>query len=397
MKTDCKNKYILLFALTYMVSYLTRVNYGAVISAMETSTGFPKPDLSLAVTGSFITYGVGQIVSGMLGDRFSPKKLVLIGLGLTTAMNLILPFCGAPWLMTAVWSVNGFAQALIWPPIVRLMVALYSGDTYSKGIVRISWGSCIGSILVYLTAPLLISWVSWKGVFFAACGCGLGMMVLWQAACPDIQGATRSKVEVGQTGNGKFFSPVFCTVLLALVLVGALRDGVTTWTPSLISESFQLGDGAGILSGAVLPIFGLVCYELVSALYRKQLKNPLVCAGVMYALGVISSGLLAVLLGRSPVGTVLSVAVLNGSMHGANLMLTGMVPSFYGKTGRVSTVAGVLNAFVYVGSAASTYGIALLAEGLGWSAVVLVWLALAALGTGVCLSFAKPWQKSVEP
>ncbi len=395
MKKANQSKYILLFALTYLVSYLTRVNYSAVIPAMETTTGLLKSELSLAVTGSFVTYGLGQVVSGILGDRFSPKKLVLVGLGLTTAMNLLLPFCGAPWQMTAVWSVNGFAQAMIWPPIVRLMVALYSGDTYSKGIVRISWGSCIGTILVYLTAPLVILWAGWKGVFFTAAACGLGMIALWQGVCPDIQGKARPRTEAGQSGSAKFLTPIFCAVLLALVLVGALRDGVTTWTPSLISESFQLDNAAGILSGAVLPVFGLVCYELVSALYRRLLKNPLVCAGCMFALGVISSGLLALLLGRSPVATVLSVALLNGSMHGASLMLTGMVPAYYGRSGKVSTVAGVLNAFVYVGSAISTYGIALLAESWGWSAVVLVWLALAALGTGVCLCFAKAWQKSV--
>ena len=64
----------LLFSVTYMVSYLTRINYGAVIVAMETATGFSQSLLSLAVTGSFITYGVGQIISGVLGDKFSPKK-----------------------------------------------------------------------------------------------------------------------------------------------------------------------------------------------------------------------------------------------------------------------------------------------------------------------------------
>lgn len=42
-------KPVLLFSAAYMVSYLTRINFGAVISEIAASTGFTKPDLSLAV------------------------------------------------------------------------------------------------------------------------------------------------------------------------------------------------------------------------------------------------------------------------------------------------------------------------------------------------------------
>ena len=80
--TDKKrvNRLIILFMVTYMVSYLTRINYGAVLLDMVKSTGFTKDLLSLAVTGSFVTYGVGQIISGFIGDKIEPKKLIFIGL-----------------------------------------------------------------------------------------------------------------------------------------------------------------------------------------------------------------------------------------------------------------------------------------------------------------------------
>lgn len=63
----------LLFFLTYMVSYITRTNYGAIIAEMEVATDMSRELLSMALTGSFITYGIGQIISGIIGDRFSPK------------------------------------------------------------------------------------------------------------------------------------------------------------------------------------------------------------------------------------------------------------------------------------------------------------------------------------
>ena len=67
-------KLALLLGSVYMISYITRINYGAIISEMVSDTGYSKSMLSMALTGSFITYGVGQIISGILGDKFSPKK-----------------------------------------------------------------------------------------------------------------------------------------------------------------------------------------------------------------------------------------------------------------------------------------------------------------------------------
>ena len=154
------NQIIFIFACCYMVSYITRINFGAVILEMVTDTGISKSLLSLSVTGSFITYGAGQIVSGICGDKFSPKRLLLLGLGVTTVMNLLIPLCPNAYAMLCVWCVNGFAQAFMWPPMVRMMASIFSPEDYSRSIVRVNWGASIGTILVYLIAPVLISFFS---------------------------------------------------------------------------------------------------------------------------------------------------------------------------------------------------------------------------------------------
>ena len=51
----------LLLSLTYMISYITRVSYGTVISEIEKNTHIAKSLLAHGLTGSFITYGAGQI------------------------------------------------------------------------------------------------------------------------------------------------------------------------------------------------------------------------------------------------------------------------------------------------------------------------------------------------
>ena len=156
--TDKKsvNKYAILFMFTYFVSYLTRINFAAIIAEIEKADGISNTILGLAVSGSSIFYGAGQLLSGYMGDRFQPKKLIGYGLILTTITNCLIPLAPTPYLMIVIWCINGLIQAFMWPPLVRLMGSLFNRDDYSRACVIVSWGSSMGTILIYLISPAII-------------------------------------------------------------------------------------------------------------------------------------------------------------------------------------------------------------------------------------------------
>ena len=93
MKRITAKKVGIFLMFTYFISYITRINYGAVIVEMVRSTGFSKSELSLAVTASFFTYGLGQIICGWLGDRFQPRTMIFMGLVITSCINISMIFC----------------------------------------------------------------------------------------------------------------------------------------------------------------------------------------------------------------------------------------------------------------------------------------------------------------
>lgn len=387
---------IFLFSLCYMVSYMTRINYGAVLAEMEAATSFSRSLLSMAVTGSFITYGAGQIITGIFGDRLSPKKLVTFGLCVTVGMNLLIPICPNPYAMLAVWCVNGFAQSFMWPPLVRLMTEYFPGDIYKKATVRVAWGSSVGTIAVYLLAPVIISLLGWRWVFVFSAAAGACMILVWNLAVPDPGKPERTAAKTSGGGMAAFLSPVVLSVLLAIVLQGMLRDGVTTWMPSYICETFKLSSEISILTGVILPIFSILSLQAASSLYRRRFQNPLSCAGVIFGIGALSALALWLFSDTAAAFSVFFSALLSGCMHGVNLMLVCMLPAYFARYGSVSTASGLINSCTYVGSAISTYGIALLSDARGWSFTIALWLVIAALGTGICLLAAKPWQKKFE-
>ena len=164
--------------------------------------------------------------------------------------------------------------------------------------------------------------------------------------------------------------------------------------PSYISETYSLGNEISILTGVLLPLFSIACFQAGTHMYRRIFTNPMVCAGVFFGVGAGSALALCLFTGSNAAFSVIFSALLTGCMHGVNLILVCMLPPFFERYGRVSTMSGILNSFTYIGSAVSTYGIAVLSESFGWTFTLIIWLSIALLGTVICFALAKPWKKS---
>ena len=124
--------------------------------------------------------------------------------------------------------------------------------------------------------------------------------------------------------------------------------------------------------------------------------NPILCAGIFFGVGGAAALGINLLTGSSAAASVGLTAVLTGCMHGVNLMLISMLPPFFQKKGNISFISGLLNSFVYIGSAISTYGIALISERSGWGTTVFLWMLIAIAGTVICAGCLPGWKKFIN-
>lgn len=387
-KLDSKNsqKLIFLCTLAYFVSYLTRINFAAVIAAIIADGSIEKAAAGAVTTVGFITYGAGQIVSGKLGDRFNPKMLMTLGFAVTASMNLLIPFVSGTAAMCTVWGINGLAQSLMWPPMLKIMKTAMTEDDFNKGCVQSNLGSTVATIIIYLLSPAVISVWSWKGVFFITAVCGLIMSVTWFTVLTKIESTAGIKYTLKKATERKGYSlamPIglFIFTLVAIFCQGTLRDGVTTWLPTYIYESFKLSSEKSILTSAVIPVFSYISLQITSIFYNRTGKKPFKCALIIFTLGTFSAIILALFGKHSVALTVALSALIVACMHGVNLILISFIPGIYGNNENVSELSGTLNFMTYVGSAASAYGFAMLSENFGWGGTVASWAVIALLGT----------------
>lgn len=393
----------LLCAAVYFCSYLTRLDYGAVMVEMVRAEGFSRVDASAALTGLFITYGFGQLISGYLGDRVKPQLLIFFGLIACGLMNLLIPFCPSPAWMTVVWSVNGLAQAMMWPPLVRIMSQHMTESEYKVATVHVSWGSSLGTIVIYLMIPLLLKVSSWRGVFYCAAAVGMGMAAFWMARYGRVertlplqeQAAPADEPgDAGKSGGGlRALMPLLAIMMGVIICQGTLRDGITTWMPTYLADTYHMESGKSILTGMLLPLFGMVCYQIVLWMNRKLVENELQCAAIIFGVGLVSLLALRLLHAHSFALSVLILAFAVASMHGVNLIMTCMTPKYLAGSGKISMISGLLNACTYIGSALSMYGVALIADRFGWTVTESLWCAVALLGTLCAAACVPKWGK----
>ncbi len=391
-----------LLSLIYFSSYVTRINFAAVMQEIITDTGYAKSQLSVILVALSITYGVGQIVNGIIGDHVKPQNLILCGLVSATVINILFPFCvGSVALMTVMWALNGFAQAMMWPPIVKILVNTANEEEYGYAVVRVSWGSSFGTVLMYLTAPLIIGLVGWQGVFVASAIIGTSATVIWAILSRRIPVEKQASLPSGGEKKQKMHFPrraVLPIVLIVsgIIFQGMLRDGVTNWMPTYLAEVFDFGNQTSIFITVSLAVFSILTFGVADKLYRKFFQNEVMCGGVIFAVAVLSAVVMAIFFNAGAWLAVLMMAMITGCMHGVNLMLITHVPKRFKKYGNISTISGALNACTYVGAAIATYGVAKLSEIVGWRNTVAVWAIIGLLGTLCCFVAVRMWKKFIE-
>lgn len=395
----------LLCSVTYFVGYLNRQNYSAVLVEIISCEGYSKTAASAALTTLFISYGIGQIVSGYLCEYFRPARVIGVGVFISAVMNLLIPLCKDTVAMVTVWCVNGFGQALLWPPMVQLMTMLLPMQDYQEKSFWISWSGHLGTMAVYLLAPMLIRVSGWRAMFLVSGAVALVMTVVWfwgmrkveHWAAPVLGSRHRTENSKAEQET-KHSIPramlvVLAVVMLAIVLQGILRDGIHSWLPTYFSETFHVESSTAIFGGLVMPVFSLVCSIVTSWLYRKVISNELVAASLIFAVAAVACGLVLFVGSSSPALALTMLALASGCASGVNMLLIVQVPAHFRDTGHVSTIAGVLNACTYIGSCISTYGIAVITERSGWDATLLIWTLSAITGMVLCLVLIRRWTK----
>lgn len=153
--------------LGYAMFYLVRNNIGTVTKELEGALGYDKSMLGDIMAITAISYGVSKFVMGSVSDRSDPRKFMAFGLLLTAIINFAFSSATDYYTHLLLWSVNGFAQGMGWPPCGRSMGHWYSES--ERGLTFSIWNTSHnvgGGIAGYLAAWSATYFGGWEAAFW---------------------------------------------------------------------------------------------------------------------------------------------------------------------------------------------------------------------------------------
>ena len=299
------------------------------------------------------------------------------------------------------WVINGGARSVLWTALVRLLAETLDKKQMGTAVVVMGTTVATGTFLVYGLSALFVAFKVFKLIFFIAGVILPTIALIWLFIINPLtnkikklsQEREESDEDVEETENGKVgkgfggIGFLFAIFLAFAVMTNFVKDGLTTWVPTVLNETYSLPDYTSILMTLALPlcsIFG----TWVAVKVNKKIRSFVSICGIMFFASAILIGLVISLLSKNAfVVTVISFALVSLLMAGVNNVVTSMMPLYWKDRVNSGMVSGVLNGFCYVGSTISSYGLGLVADFKGWNAVFLLLFTVCILAS--IISFAE--------
>ena len=388
--------------LVYTAAYVGRLDYSASMAQIIEEFGITNDRGGLVYSCFAITYGIGQLINGLLCKHYNPKFVITGALSVSALVNALMPLSGDYRIMAVLWLLNGVVQSMLYSLIIRTLSKNIKSGSISRAIYTMSTTVAIGTALAYGISALFVALDMWKLTFFTAAALLLAAAFIWVYIMTQIEKAKKNgeleeddlpfdTVSKKQTARGKvgaFFVATLVFIAVTAVANGFIKDGVNNWLPKLLRDEFSVAASLSIILTLLLPIFSILGSLVARRLYLK-LRNHLLIIGIFFSAAfALSFGVYLIYPYKSVLFTMVLFIGLACMMSAINNVITSMFPLDNRDKMDSGLLAGLLDTLCYVGSSAAGILLGKMSEGLGWESVLITLFALAGTAALVSLCFA---------
>jgi sugar phosphate permease len=379
---------------TYALMYFGRVNMAVALPLIEKQFGLDKFNLGLLNSCFFWVYAFGQFANGILGDRFSTRRFVFIGLLGTGLMNLCFGASSSFTGLVLIWACNGVFQSMGWGPLLKTAAHWTSEAEQNKASSFLNTSFVLGSLLSwYILGSVLDVHPRWELAFYIPAAALFLQAILWyllvrdhprQVGLPQpkkkMAGRQTFKEYLGET-LAFLHQPSFLLLAFTTAILGMIKNGILLWTPALLLQSFQLSVRTTTIYALLIPLFSLLGILLAVFIDHHFQGNNVRTVAVLFFLGaLLALGFRSKFVGRSIFLCSTLVGLCSTITYGIGVVLFSFIPLRFAPIGKTSTLAGFLDFAAYVGSGVSTVITGLLIKTWGWGALFWSWVFLFTVG-----------------
>jgi EmrB/QacA subfamily drug resistance transporter len=248
LKSHRERRWLGLFILLAAVFVATLDNFivFVAIPSIRIDLGATFGDVEFIVAGYTLTFAIGMITSGRLGDRFGRRRLFWIGFATFTVASGLCGAAQSPSALIAFRIVQGIASAILSPQVLAIIRVTFTearerSTAFAWMGVTIGLAGVLGQVIGGLVVAANLWDLSWRPVFLINLPIGLLALALTPIALRESYAAGVQRLDL----VGAALSSLGLGLLLYPLIEGR-EAGWPGWSIAMLGASL-----------VVLGLFGL--------------------------------------------------------------------------------------------------------------------------------------------
>ena len=270
-----------LLMVAYLLSVLDRTVLSLMVGPIQRDLHISDTQFGLLVGFAFSTlYAISALPVGLLVDRFSRIKILIVGIGIWSLMTAISAFAATFLQLFVARVAVGVGEAVLNPCAYSILSDSFPRNKLARAVAVYMVGSSMGMGLAFLAGGIVIAalseyaWIyiplfgtvrGWQLAFLIAGAPGLLVVLLiWLTVAEPVR-IRLSQVQGQKSGELWAFvkrrRALLFLHLSAFSLLQLVNLAFITWTPALLQRSHGANVGmAGLILALATGIFGGLGY-----------------------------------------------------------------------------------------------------------------------------------------
>ena len=377
-RKKCVGIFLIVYV-AYMAVYVARVNLSVAGPVLKGLSILNSAQIGILGSCFFVVYALGRVVNGSLSDSVSPCVMICTGLFLSGLSNICFSFFPSFAAMCVCWTLNAYAQSMLWSSILCTISAMYAKEQEKSRASLMVTSVAAGNI----AGILVNSWLLERAaVHFAFLIPGILNILLAIAVFLSIRKirapacAQKTHASILKLLQNKELR----SMGIISMIHGVMKENISLWMAVYVVDTYCVDLTDSALSILLIPCIGFIgrmIYPLLFRLFRER-ENRVSLLGFL----LCAAGSLVLLLGSH--GFLLSALELGVIYMAASLVNTSVVSVYpmseqYANSGNTASVSGMLDFATYLGAGLSSTAYGVLIAAFGYKPMFFSWFVISAI------------------
>jgi EmrB/QacA subfamily drug resistance transporter len=173
------------------------------IPSMQRQLHASAAGVEWVITAYGLTYGVGLITGGRLGDRYGRRRMFMLGLAIFTAASLACGLAGNVEVLNVSRAVQGLGAAIAGPQTLAMIGVTYAGKQRVTAITAYGVSLGLAAVLGQLFGGVLIQadvlGLDWRSCFLVNLPVGVAALIAARRLITESRAPSRDRIDLAGT------------------------------------------------------------------------------------------------------------------------------------------------------------------------------------------------------